>query len=96
MTDSLLKDHRDPARSKAVALRYESALGVPAVLARGEGLLADQIVEEAQRHGIALTESPALATALVRCELDEAIPPEFYRVVAEILAWVWTLEHPAD
>jgi len=77
---------------KAAALRYGPNDPAPRVVARGEDWLAEKIIDEAVRAGVPLATSPGLVSALLRCELDDAIPPELYRIVAEILAWVMTLE----
>lgn len=76
----------------AVALRYEPEEdAAPRVTAKGRGLLADRIIELARQNGVPLRQDPGLVEILSRLELDQAIPPEAYRVVAEILAFVYTL-----
>jgi len=87
MADPTSKESR-----KAAALRYGPQDNAPRVVASGEDWLAERIIDEAVRAGVPLANSPGLVSALLRCELDDAIPPELYRVVAEILAWVSTLE----
>jgi flagellar biosynthetic protein FlhB len=60
------------------------------VVAKGRDLLAAQIKEVARWHGIPLVENPPLAHALYRAvEVGQAIPPQLYTVVAEILAAIW-------
>jgi len=80
---------------KAAALRYRPGDSAPRVVARGEDWLAEKIIDEAVRAGVPLANAPGLVNALLRCEVDDLIAPELYRVVAEILAWVTTLE-PAE
>ena len=77
----------------AVALRYESAkMRAPRVVAKGARLMARRIVETAVRHGIPVVENPPLARSLYRlAAIGQEIPPELYRLVAEILARVYAL-----
>ena len=81
---------------KAAALRYLPGDSAPRVVARGEDWLAEKIIDEAVRAGVPLANAPGLVNALLRCEVDDLIAPELYRVVAEILAWVTTLEHAEE
>lgn len=77
----------------AVALRYRLEEDVaPVVLAKGVDLIANSIVEEAEKHGIVMVENPPLARGLYAAsEIEEAIPPEFFQPVAELLAWVFSV-----
>jgi len=96
--DSQRDSQRDFQREprKAAALRYRSGDSAPRVVARGEDWLAEKIIDEAVRAGVPLANAPNLVNALLRCEVDDLIAPELYRVVAEILAWVTTLERPEE
>lgn len=77
----------------AVALRYDPARGAPRVLARGAGVLAAKIREEASKHRVPMVENIPLARALYRsCELGQEIPPELYTAVARVLAFVLSLK----
>ena len=79
----------DDGRRIAVALSYEQAAGeAPMVVAKGEGALAERIVETAQAHGVAVEENPVLAAALSNVELDETIPKELYTAVAQVISYV--------
>lgn len=71
----------------AVALRYETG-GVPRVVAKGEGALAERIVETAAEADVPIEENPALAAALATVELDQEIPVELYRAVAIVIGTV--------
>jgi len=75
----------------AVALRYrEGQGGAPVVVAKGAGLIAAQIRQLAQEHGVAQLEAPPLARALYHhVDLDREIPTALYAAVAEVLAWVY-------
>ena len=80
-------------RRTAVALAYTAGQSAPKVVARGRGLLADAIIERAKEAGIYVHESPALVSLLMQVDLDQHIPPELYVAVAELLAWLYRLEH---
>ena len=80
---------KEPARKLAVALAYARNKGqAPKVIAKGEGHVADKIIETAQAHGVAIDHNPVLATALAQVELDEQIPIELYKAVAIVLTSV--------
>jgi flagellar biosynthetic protein FlhB len=72
----------------AVALRYAPREApAPVVVAKGAGVVAERIREEARRHGIPLVSNPPLARSLYRSvPLGRMIPPALYHAVAEILA----------
>ena len=80
-------------RTRAVALTYEAEDGAPRVVAKGKGLLAEEIIERAKAAGVFVHESPDLVNLLMQVDLDERIPPELYVAVAELLAWLYRLEH---
>jgi flagellar biosynthetic protein FlhB len=76
----------------AVALAYDRARGgAPRVVAKGVDSMAARIRELAQQKRVPLVANPPLARALYRVELDEEIPTEHYKAVAEIIAYVWRL-----
>lgn len=82
----------DPKRS-AVALAYKEADAAPRVVAKGRGLIADEIIARAREHGIFVHESPELVGLLMQIDLDDRIPPQLYAAVAELLAWLYVLEN---
>ena len=75
----------------AVALQYDrETLAAPIVVAKGTDLIAKKIREIATQHDIAIVEEPPLARALYKeVEIGQTIPTEFFRAVAEILAYVY-------
>lgn len=79
-------------RREAVALRYAQGQGAPQVVAKGRGLLAEEIIERAKAAGVFVHESPDLVNLLMQVDLDDSIPPELYVAVAELLAWLYRLE----
>ncbi|MFQ5740289.1 MAG: EscU/YscU/HrcU family type III secretion system export apparatus switch protein [Acidobacteriota bacterium] len=77
-------------RPKAVALRYDpDHSGAPRVTAKGEGLLAEKLIEIAKKHGVPIREDRNLVQVLSQLDLDREIPPQLYVAVAEILAFVY-------
>ncbi|HYW28730.1 MAG TPA: EscU/YscU/HrcU family type III secretion system export apparatus switch protein [Gaiellales bacterium] len=75
---------------RAAALRYDGS-DAPRVVATGRGLVAEKILEAAREAGVPLREDPVLMEALATLELEQEIPPELYRAVAEALAWAYRL-----
>ncbi|MEW6733451.1 MAG: flagellar biosynthesis protein FlhB [Acidobacteriota bacterium] len=75
----------------AVALRYDRGQATaPIVVAKGADLLAKRIRELANAHDVAIVENPPLARGLYNSvEIGKMIPPEFFRTVAELLAYVY-------
>lgn len=77
---------------KAAALRYEEEKDIaPRVVASGRGKIAERIVEIAKEYGIPLYEDPDLVELLLKVEVGSEIPPELYKAVAEVLAFVYRL-----
>lgn len=79
-------------RAEAVALTYDVADGAPRVVAKGRGLLADEIIARAREAGVFVHESPEMVSLLMQVDMDERIPPELYLAVAELLAWLYRIE----
>ena len=81
----------------AVAILYDNTIDeAPRVVAKGEDYLAAKIKEIASENGVPIMENKPLARALyATVEIDEAIPPELYQAVAEILAVVYTQKNKA-
>jgi flagellar biosynthesis protein len=76
---------------RATALHYAGE-GAPTVVASGRDLVADRIVEVAQKAGVPVRKDAALASALAGLELERAIPEDLYLAVAETLAWAYALD----
>jgi flagellar biosynthesis protein len=85
-------DERDQERALAVALAYAPGDAAPKVVAKGKGLIAEEIINRAKSHGVYVHESPELVTLLLQVDLDEHIPPQLYVAVAELLAWLYHVE----
>ena len=75
---------------KAAALKYEREKdSAPRLVAKGKGRLAERIVELAKENGVEVLEDKELVEFLIALDVGQEIPPELYRAVAEILAYVY-------
>jgi flagellar biosynthetic protein FlhB len=77
----------------AIAIRYERDMDrAPVVLAKGAGVNARQIAQLARRHSIPVLERPLVARAIYAAVKEgQEIPPELFRAVAEVIAFVFRL-----
>ena len=80
-------DHR-----MAAALSYKQGFYAPMMVAKGKGIMAEAIIACAKEAGVYVHESPELVTLLMQVNLDEHIPAELYRAVAELLVWIYKME----
>lgn len=79
-------------RKIAAAIRYDAKKdSAPRVTAKGQGLIAEKIIEIARENHVPIKEDPALIQVLYKLDLDENIPPELYKAIAEVLVFVYSL-----
>ena len=83
---------RNAPRSGAIAIAYDTADAAPRVVAKGYGTVAENIMRAARDHGLYVHESPELVSLLMQVDLDKQTPPELYQAVAQLLAWLYSLE----
>lgn len=83
---------QDKRRQSAVALAYGKGAPAPKVVAKGQGLVAEQIMRRAKEAGVFVHESKELVQLLMGVDLDREIPPALYRAIAELLAWLYHIE----
>lgn len=78
----------------AIAIQYDSQkMAAPKVLAKGKDLIAQKIKEIAAEHNIPIVEDKPLAQLLFRTvEIDEQIPPDLFKAVAQILAYIYQMK----
>jgi flagellar biosynthesis protein len=82
----------DDKPKRAVALRYKKEKdSAPKVVAKGRGEIAEKILRIAKEYNIPLKEDPQLVEVLSTLDLYEEIPPQLYKAVAEILAFVYRM-----
>jgi len=85
-------DHRPNYSQRAVALRYEPKRDrAPKLVAKGRGYMAERILELARQYHIPVRQDRNLLQMLSRLDLNQEIPPEVYKAVAEILAFIYRL-----
>lgn len=83
-------------RAKAAALRYKPEKdSAPKVVAKGSGIIAEKIIQIAKEHKIPLRDDPQLVEVLSTLDLYQEIPPDLYKAVAEILAYVYKMTKKA-
>ncbi|WP_391560172.1 FlhB-like flagellar biosynthesis protein [Robertmurraya sp.] len=77
-------------RKEAVALSYEATKNdAPKVIAKGKGIVADNILEKAKENNIPIQEDPTLIELLSKLNINDSIPEELYQAVAEVFAFVY-------
>ncbi len=85
-----------PPRAAAAALHYDPVGSAPPeIIATGRGLIADEIVALAHKHGVPIHEDAGLVEALAKLDVGTALPRELYAVVAEVLAFVFSVDAEA-
>ena len=78
--------------NSAIALKYQPKLdNAPTVVAKGKGKMAEKIIEIARENNIYIHNDPDLIEVLSHLDLNEEIPPDLYIIVAELLAFVYSL-----
>jgi flagellar biosynthesis protein len=91
-----MQNHRRARRyipQEAVALRYDPSQETqersPRLTAKGQGDLAERIIELARIHNVPIRRDADLVHLLGKLELETEIPPTLYKVIAEILAFIY-------
>ena len=87
MQEKLRKQQKQKSK-QAIALEYNPDEEAPKVIATGRGQLAERIIEKAKEADVPVHQDDKLADTLSRLVIGDAIPPELYEVVAEILVFV--------
>lgn len=78
----------------AVALKYQQGMEAPLVIAKGQDLVARKIKEIAREAGVTIVENKPLARSLfAMVDVGGSVPPELYKAVAEVLAYVYRLKN---
>lgn len=85
-----MKSEHKEVRKQAIALGYNAYnVDAPRVLAKGKGIIADNILEQAEKHQIPIQEDPSLVELLGKLNINESIPEELYQAVAEVFAFIY-------
>lgn len=82
----------------ACALKYVAEeMDSPMLIAKGTELIAKKIIDIAKEHNVPVIENPPVARALFRMvDINQHIPPELYKAVAEILMFVYKMKNPSN
>lgn len=87
-----MKEEKYPEQTLAAAIKYDGTKdSAPKVTAGGRGLVAEKIIAIARDSGIPVKNDPDLIQVLGKLKVGNEIPVELYRAVAEILAFVYSL-----
>lgn len=84
------KEHNP--NQKAVALSYQKGDAAPQVTAKGQGYVAEKMLEVGSKNDVPIIQNKELVNELTKVDLGENIPPELYKVVAEILVFVSNMD----
>lgn len=87
-----MKDEKKIKDKKAVALKYNPQMTAPKVVAKGQGYLAEKILENAKDSNVTVYEDKALVEELEKIDLGLNIPPYLYEVVAQVLLFIGNLD----
>lgn len=91
-----MKNQDMEPRKEAVALTYDKyRKDVPRVVAKGKGLIAEEILERAKEHDIPVQEDASLVELLGKLNINEKIPEELYQAVAEVFAFIYRADKNA-
>ncbi len=83
--------------NKAVALKYDKeGSSAPKVVAKGKGEIAKKILQKADDFEIPIFKNKALAESLLKLDVDEQIPANLYKAVAEVFVWLMNSEQKAQ
>ncbi|WP_445509374.1 EscU/YscU/HrcU family type III secretion system export apparatus switch protein [Rossellomorea marisflavi] len=84
---------REQKRKAAVALGYDRTQDdSPRVIAKGKGLIAEEILKRAEEHDIPVQEDETLVDLLGQLDVKESIPEELYGAVAEVFAFIYRVD----
>lgn len=77
-------------RKEAIALKYHTENdAAPKVVAKGKGVIADEILSKAKDFGVPIKEDPSLVEVLSKLDINQTIPEDLYSVVAELFAFIY-------
>ena len=86
-------DPQEIAKKKAVALKYDMQQdNAPRVVAKGRGHVAEHILATAQKNSVPVYQNKTLVNMLMALEIDREIPPELYKAIAEVMAYVYKMD----
>ena len=94
MSNEPIAESDIPEKPKqAVAIVYDQNVdNAPRISAKGAGFVADNIIKLGLQHSVPIYQNKTLASMLMALEIDHEIPPELYKVIAEVLAYIYRLD----
>lgn len=81
---------------KAAAIKYEKGESAPTVIGKGAGIVADNMLEKAKESDVPIYQDAELVETLTKLDIGDYIPPELYKVVAEIMIFVADIDKMKD
>jgi flagellar biosynthesis protein len=88
-----MKSKRANRRTEALALSYDiNVQSAPKVVAKGKGIVADNIIKKAREYNVPIQEDSSLVEILSQLQINETIPEELYQAVAEVFAFVYRVD----
>lgn len=91
-----MTDNEKEKRKEAVALGYDGEkFEAPKLLAKGKGLVAQEILERAESNQIPIQKDASLVELLSKLNINETIPDELYQAVAEVFAFIYKTNQAA-
>lgn len=86
-------NNENVADKQAVALKYDMQQDkAPRVVAKGKGHTAEHILEAAQKASVPVYQNKTLVNMLMALDIDREIPPELYKAIAEVMAYVYKMD----
>ncbi|MDW0115749.1 EscU/YscU/HrcU family type III secretion system export apparatus switch protein [Sporosarcina thermotolerans] len=80
-------------RKGAIALSYDPNVEeAPKIIAKGKGMIAQNIIEKAKEHDIPIQEDATLVALLGQLDVNETIPEQLYQAVAEVFAYIYHID----
>lgn len=86
---------RQPLK-KAAAIKYDANDQAPKVIAKGKGIIAENILNKAEESDLPIYKDANLVETLTKLDIGDYIPPELYKVIAEIMVFVSDLDKMKD
>ena len=77
---------------KAAALKYDKSYEAPMVTAAGMGVIADKILEKAEKNNVPVVYNKELADLLTNVDVGQTVPSELYEAVAKIIVYVMDMD----
>lgn len=80
-------------RKTAAALSYDKLTErSPKMTALGKGTIAEEIIQKANKYDVPVLEDASLVALLSELNINETIPEELYKIVAEVFAFIYQID----